>query len=176
MGHLMMDSKGWPYDSFDCLSFIKQESTLMNPQLQCLQSSGLKWIFQSRKRPSIGYIFEVTVVMMKGQNLAWWFRKAFKKTLNMQVCSYPGPALTHQGFFACSKPTCLVFGSPLTNFVFTPNVIFHTGWTAFLATPLIYLCARMEKKNRVLNWPLPQMTESRIFHPQKMTESRTCHP
>ena len=21
MGHLMMDSKGWPYDSFDCLSF-----------------------------------------------------------------------------------------------------------------------------------------------------------
>ena len=22
MGHLMMDSKGWPYDSFDCLSLL----------------------------------------------------------------------------------------------------------------------------------------------------------
>ena len=28
-------------------------------------------------------------------------------------------------FFACSQPTCLVLGRPKTNFVFTPNSIFH---------------------------------------------------
>ena len=26
MGHLMMDSKGWPYDSFDCLSLNPNKS------------------------------------------------------------------------------------------------------------------------------------------------------
>ena len=58
-------------------------------------------------------------------------RKAFKKPLNPSACSYPGggvrePALTPPYiFFSCFKPTCLVLGSPKTNFVFTPNSISH---------------------------------------------------
>ena len=39
--------------------------------------------------------------------------------------------------------------------------------------PKISLCARIQKKNRVLNWPPSEMTKSRTCHPKKMAESPT---
>ena len=36
MGHLMMDSKGWPYDSFDCLSFSENYPIAFFWILHCL--------------------------------------------------------------------------------------------------------------------------------------------
>ena len=38
--------------------------------------------------------------------------------------------------------------------------------------PLVSLCARMERKNRVLNLPPFEITESRTCHPHKMAESK----
>jgi hypothetical protein len=66
-----------------------------------------------------------------------------------------------------SPCTCLVFGSPITNYVFTPNLIFHTGWAAM---------PEWRKKNRVLNWPPPQETESRTFHPKKWQSPELATP
>ena len=37
--------------------------------------------------------------------------------------------------------------------------------------PQISLCAIIQKKNRVLNWPPSEMTKSRTCHPKKMAES-----
>ena len=34
MGHLMMDLKGWPYDSFDCLSFYLNMAFLRESEAQ----------------------------------------------------------------------------------------------------------------------------------------------
>ena len=39
--------------------------------------------------------------------------------------------------------------------------------------PQISLCARIQKKTRVLNWPPSEMTKSRICHPKQMAESPT---
>ena len=36
--------------------------------------------------------------------------------------------------------------------------------------------SRIQKKNRVLNWPLSEVAKSRTCYPQKMAESRICHP
>ena len=62
-------------------------------------------------------------------------REAFKKNIESLSIFIPRgggeggvcePALTPPlVFFACFKPTCLVFGSPITNVVFTCNLIFH---------------------------------------------------
>ena len=38
--------------------------------------------------------------------------------------------------------------------------------------PLISICPRIHNQ-KVLNWPPPEMTKSRICHPKKMAESRT---
>ena len=41
------------------------------------------------------------------------------------------------------------------------------GVSSFLP-PIISPCARIQKNNRVLNWPPPKMVESRTCHPQKL--------
>ena len=66
--------------------------------------------------------------------LFFCIREAFqKKPLNLWACSYLGGGVGSVSqrshllriFCACSKPTCWVLWSPKTNFVFTPNSIFH---------------------------------------------------
>ena len=50
-----------------------------------------------------------------------------------------------------------------------------TGCLILLATPK-FPYVPDSRKNRVLNWAHSEMTKSRTYHPQKMTESKTCHP
>ena len=79
------------------------------------------------KRAQNGSLFKVFSWFLQKP---YFVREAFKqKTVeSVLIPRGVGPqasAHTSLGFFACSKPTCLVLGSPKTNFVFTPNSIFH---------------------------------------------------
>ena len=67
--------------------------------------------------------------------------------------------------------------------LFCPLRFFHGKWTKtmyrvsrYSCHPLISLCARMEKNNRVPNWPPCEMSESRTCYPQKWQSPQLAIP
>ena len=57
MGHLMIDSKGWPYDSFDCLSFTSHHIT----SIKRLHMSGTVYVSVCSKNfPSTFLLIQTT--------------------------------------------------------------------------------------------------------------------